>query len=76
MILFRVLNNLKMKLIKIAIVFLTFSLFYSCEEVVQIDLNSANPVVVVEGNISINNVCNLKLNYTSDYFNNDTLPAI
>jgi hypothetical protein len=46
-------------------------MLFSCEEVITINLNSANPVVVVEGNIVANHVCTLKLSYTSDYFNNE-----
>jgi len=53
-----------------------FLLLTSCEEVITINLNSANPVVVVEGNITANQVCTVKLSYTSDYFNNDTTKLI
>ena len=51
-------------------------LFVSCEEVVEIDLNSSSPTVVVEGNISAGSTASLHLSYTSDYFSNDQSPDI
>lgn len=48
------------------IVFLVVSI--ACEEVIDIDLNSANPVLVAEGAIKKGENAWLKLSYTSDYF--------
>jgi hypothetical protein len=43
----------------------------SCEEVVDIDLNSSDPAIVAEGYMEEDSVCFLKLSYTSDYFDNE-----
>jgi hypothetical protein len=43
----------------------------SCEEVIEIDLNSANQVLVAEGQIVKDSMVWIKLSYTSDYFNNE-----
>jgi hypothetical protein len=51
-------------------------LFFSCQDVIQVDLNSANPVVVVEGSISNGKTCSLQLTYTTDYFNPGTPASI
>lgn len=40
----------------------------SCEEVIDIDLNSSDPVIAAEGLIEKDSVAWLKLSYTSDYF--------
>jgi len=58
----------KIKLyIPILILALTFVLS-SCEEVIEIDLNSADPVLVAEGYMELDSLCQLKLTYTTDYF--------
>lgn len=43
---------------------------HSCEEVVEINLNSSTPIIVAEGVIEEDSVCIVKLSYTNDYFNN------
>jgi len=43
----------------------------SCEEVIDIDLNSSSPVLVAEGQITKDSTVWITLNYTSDYFNNE-----
>lgn len=40
----------------------------SCEEVIDIDLNSSNPVLVAEGVIDNESPAWIRLSYTSDYF--------
>lgn len=47
----------------------------SCEEVIEIDLNSSNPVLVAEGTIENDSIAIIKLTYTSDYFNNEKSPV-
>ncbi|MFC2090823.1 DUF4249 domain-containing protein [Bacteroidota bacterium] len=46
-------------------------LFYGCEEVIEIDLNSVNPMVVAEGNLMKDSVAQLNLSYTRDYFHKE-----
>jgi len=41
----------------------------SCEKVIDIDLNSSNPVLVAEGKIVKDSTVWIKLSYTTDYFN-------
>ncbi len=43
----------------------------SCEEVIEIDLNSSNPVLVAEGQIVKDSAVWIKLSYTNDYFNSE-----
>lgn len=45
--------------------------FSSCEEVIEIDLNSSNPRMVVEGNINLDSIAKIRLSYTTDYFHNE-----
>lgn len=42
--------------------------FVSCEEVIEIDLNSSSPVIVAEGKIRNDTTAFLSLSYSSDYF--------
>ena len=44
----------------------------SCEEVIEIDLNSAHPVLVAEGYMELDSVCSLRLTYTTDYFQQES----
>lgn len=60
-----------MKQIKYLSLITAITLFIACEEVIEIDLNSSNPAVVVEGNISIGKTAEVHLSYTHDYFTND-----
>ncbi len=46
-------------------------LLTSCEEVIDIDLNSADPALVAEGLIEKDSVAWLQLSYTTDYFDNE-----
>jgi hypothetical protein len=47
----------------------------SCEEVINIDLNSANPVFVVEGKIYQDSTCLVRLTMTTSYFS-PVLPQV
>jgi hypothetical protein len=46
--------------------------FTACEEVVEIDLNSSNPVIVAEGYLNKDSTAVLNLSYTTDYFHSET----
>lgn len=54
------------------LLFLVSSLFfYSCEELVVIDLNSSKPAFVVEAILNKDSLCKVHLTQTSGYFSND-----
>lgn len=44
----------------------------SCEKVIDVDLNSSNPVLAVDGIMELDSSAWIKLSYTTDYFNNET----
>lgn len=44
----------------------------SCEEVIDIDLNSVSPMLVAEGYMELDSLCTLKLTYTTDYFQQES----
>ncbi|MBI9061333.1 MAG: DUF4249 domain-containing protein [Marinilabiliaceae bacterium] len=44
----------------------------ACEEVIDIDLNSSDPVLVADGAIEIGETASIRLSYTSDYFDENT----
>ncbi len=44
----------------------------SCEEVIEIDLNSVDPVLVAEGYMELDSRCSLRLTYTTDYFQQES----
>ncbi|MEA1886417.1 MAG: DUF4249 family protein [Bacteroidota bacterium] len=50
------------------IIFITSFVAISCEEVIDINLNDSSPRLVAEGSILYNSVCNVRLTYTSNYF--------
>ncbi|MGM0665898.1 MAG: DUF4249 family protein [Bacteroidota bacterium] len=61
---------------KYKFIFLVLSLTcLSCEEVIDVDLKDASPVLVAEGSIILNDVCNMRLTYTSDYFDSTSVPV-
>lgn len=49
--------------------------FTGCEKVIPMDLNSADPAVVAEGILSLNEPCTVRLTQTTSYFG-DEEPAI
>lgn len=47
----------------------------SCEEIIDVDLQDSSPVLVAEGSIMLNGTCNIRLSYTSDYFDSNAQPV-
>lgn len=64
--------NIKRSLFLLAIV----GLLSSCEEVIDVDLNSSNPVLVAEGNIFIGSQAFVRLTLTTDYFDQEETPLV
>lgn len=48
----------------------------SCEKVIDVDLNTANPLPVFEAYIENDSFCYVKATWTSSYYDNSTSPAI
>jgi hypothetical protein len=49
----------------------------SCQKVIQVDLNSANPAIVIEGGITdTTNGAIVRITKTADYFNGTSLPEV
>ncbi|PID91699.1 MAG: hypothetical protein CSA96_07080 [Bacteroidetes bacterium] len=46
-------------------------LLISCEELIEIDLNRADPVLVAEGYMEKDSLCRVRLSLSSDYFSAD-----
>ena len=66
-------DNIKMKKTPYILILVPL-LFYACEKVIDVDLNEAAPVIVIEGNLSNNlDDAEVKISMTSSYF--DTLPS-
>lgn len=59
----------------VIVIALAFSVV-SCEEVIEIDLNSLNPVIVADGVIELDSVAKVRLTYTSDYFESNGINCI
>ncbi len=70
-------SNLKyMKYSNLLLLFLFISLFYSCEDVINVDLKNDNPRLVVEASINwlkgtTGEKQQIKLSKTSDYYSNN-----
>ncbi|MCY1722234.1 hypothetical protein OU798_17910 [Prolixibacteraceae bacterium Z1-6] len=62
----------KIKQLKYILFFLFAALITSCEELIDVELNSANPNLVAEGVIELGEPVWLRLSYTSDYFSKGT----
>ena len=61
---------------KLSIIFLGFLLF-SCEQVIQVDLNSSNPAIVIEANISSSPRETLvSITESTDFYNPNTYNAV
>jgi len=56
----------------VTISLLVFLALSACEEVIDIDLNSSDPVLVADGVIEIGETATIRLSYTSDYFDENT----
>lgn len=60
---------------KIIYILLLALIVYGCEKVIDVDLNEAAPVIVIEGNLSnYIDEAEVKISMTSSYF--DTLPSV
>jgi len=57
--------------LKYVIIFLFFTFFISCEEIVDVELNSTDKVLVAEAVIEPGEPVWLRLSYTSDYFSDE-----
>ena len=61
---------------KNTIIFISLILFMlildSCQDVIDIDLNSSQPQLVIEGSIQTDSVCVVKLSYTSGFYSKDS----
>ncbi len=56
---------------RIYIILTTLALTWSCEEVVHIDLKTADPAFVVEGVICKDSVCSVRLTRTTGFFSSE-----
>ncbi len=54
------------------IIIAVLSLFYSCERVVNIDLNDVAPAIVIEGRVYEDSLAWVQIRQTTSYFNPDT----
>lgn len=62
---------------KTKLIFLSLALLTSCENVIEIELDYMKPKLVIEGVITDDdNQCIIKLSKTTDYFNQNTNPAV
>ena len=69
-------NNLN-KIIPISFLFVLAFLFYSCEEVIEIDLNSAGPKIVIEGTVTDQpGPYIVTVTKTTDYYNPGNYPTV
>jgi len=66
------LSAMKIRLRTILFLPALIAVLCSCEEVIEIDLNSAHPVLVAEGYMELDSVCTLRLTYTTDYFQQES----
>lgn len=60
-------NHIKLRLI--VVFFVVFNV--SCTKVIDVDLNSSNPVPVADARILKDSTALVRLSYTTDYFNNE-----
>ncbi|TNE77084.1 MAG: DUF4249 domain-containing protein [Bacteroidetes bacterium] len=61
------------------LIFLTAlsTVIFSCQKVIDVDLNEANPVVVIEGNYSAeDSTVRVRITQTSNYFDNNVSPEL
>ncbi len=58
------------------LLYISLLLFVSCEEVIDIDLNSSQSVLVAEGTIFKDSVAYFRLSMTSDYFDDKSSSVI
>lgn len=69
-------NNLKNVSPAFFLIVLTF-IFYSCEEIIEIDLNSADPKIVIEGIVTEQpGPYTVTITKTTDYYNPGSYPTV
>lgn len=68
----KTLNMLKFKILYASFSLISIIFISSCQDVIEINLDSVEPQLVVDGQIRIDSVCNVFLSTTSDFFNVDT----
>ena len=62
---------------KLAFVMFSTSLFFSCQKVIDVDLNESNPQTVIEANYSAeDSTVSVRITKTSSYFNSDASQTI
>ncbi len=60
-----------------AFVILTFLFFASCESIIDVDLNDADPQLVIESNvIDGTNILDVRVTQTANYFDSESVPTI
>jgi len=64
-------KQVQLNVLKSVIYIFSILVLTSCEEVIEIDLNSSNPVLVAEGQMVKDSTVWIKLSYTRDYFTNE-----
>lgn len=69
-------NNLKNVFPAFFLIVLTF-MFYSCEEIIEVDLNSADPKIVIEGEVTEQpGPYTVTITKTTDYYNPGSYPTV
>ena len=72
----KIYTNLKKYIAASFLILLTF-IFYSCEEIIEIDLNSADPKIVIEGTVTAQpGPYTVTITKTADYYNPGTYPTV
>jgi hypothetical protein len=61
---------------KIAIIILTAFSFMSCEKEIDLDLNTANPKIVIEGKVAQNELATVKITKTVNFSDANNFPAV
>ncbi|KAA3613063.1 MAG: DUF4249 domain-containing protein [Calditrichaeota bacterium] len=69
---------MKNRILKISFSLVPVLLFmFACEEIIEIELNSSNPNIVIEGNVTDQpGPYQVKITQTTDYYNPDSIPTI
>lgn len=66
-----------MNILKYISLLVLVSIFISCEQVIEINLNSANPKIVIEGSITDQpGPYTVKISRTTDYYNPGEIPVV
>ena len=66
-----------MKTIKtLTLLFSLALLLASCQDVIEIDLNSIDPIIVIDGAVTSNDTIKIKISKSGDYFDPGIYPAV